>query len=343
MPMKLTAGKIAGLEAVSNERGVIAAVAMDQRGLLKKMLARELGVPDPPEAMMIEFKRLVAGSLTMEASAILLDVEYGLPGAKNINGKGLLLAYEKSGYDASGPEKLPSLTEGWSVLRLKESGADCIKILVYYTPFENAWVNEQKKAWVERIGAECRANDIPFFLEFLAYDVHGEDEAGLGFAMRKPEIVRKSIEEFTQERYAADVLKIEAPVQMAFVSGTRSFNGNAAYSRSEAMDLFRSAAASTDKPIVYLSAGVSSTVFVETLELAVESGVDFHGVLGGRAIWQDGVPIYVKRGAAGLESWLKTTGMQNVSNVKEVLKSARPWYAARSMQGATACSAPLGG
>jgi hypothetical protein len=51
----------------------------------------------------------------------------------------------------------------------------------------------------------------------------------------------------------------------------------------------------------------------------------------------------VKRGAAGLESWLKTTGMQNVSNVKEVLKSARPWYAARSMQGATACAVPLGG
>jgi tagatose 1,6-diphosphate aldolase len=330
--MKLTPGKIAGLRAVSNERGVIAAVAMDQRGLLKKMLARELGVPEPPDEMMSEFKLLVAGSLTEAASAILLDVEYGLPGAKNINGKGLLLAYEKSGYDASGPEKLPSLTEGWSVRRLKEAGADCIKILVYYTPFENDWVNEQKKAWVERIGAECQANDIPFFLEFLAYDVHGEDEAGPAFAMRKPEIVRKSIEEFSQERYAADVLKIEAPVQMAFVSGTNSFKGYPAYTRSEAMDLFRSTAAFTDKPIVYLSAGVSSAVFVETLELAVESGVEFHGVLGGRATWQDGVPIYVKRGAAALESWLETTGVQNVKNINEVLKSARPWSRARGMQ-----------
>jgi tagatose 1,6-diphosphate aldolase len=330
--MKLTAGKTAGLKAVSDERGVIAAVAMDQRGLLKKMLARELGVQDPPDAMMIEFKKLVAGSLTEAASAILLDVEYGLPGAKNINGKGLLLAYEKSGYDASGPEKLPSLTEGWSVRRLKEAGADCIKILLYYTPFENEWVNEQKKAWVERIGAECQANDIPFFLEFLAYDVHGEDEAGLAFALRKPEIVRKSIEEFSQERYAADVLKIEAPVQMAFVSGTNSFKGYPAYTRSEAMDLFRSTAACTDKPIVYLSAGVSSTVFVETLEMAVESGVEFHGVLGGRATWQDGAPIYVRQGAAALESWLKTTGVQNVRNINEVLKSAHPWCEARSMQ-----------
>ena len=41
--MKLSAGKRAGLEAVSDSRGVIAALALDQRGLLKNMLAREMG------------------------------------------------------------------------------------------------------------------------------------------------------------------------------------------------------------------------------------------------------------------------------------------------------------
>lgn len=331
--IKLTPGKIAGLKATADERGIIAAAALDQRGLLKKMLARELGVNDPPEAMMVEFKRLVAASLTKHASAILLDVEYGLPASTNINGKGLLLAYEKSGYDTSGPEKLPSLTEGWSVLRLKEAGANAIKILVYFTPFEKEWVNEQKKAWLERIGAECRAVDMPLFLEFLAYDVHGEDESGLAYAKRKPEIVRYSMEEFSKDRYAADVLKVEAPIQMAFVKGTKTFKGEQAYTRSEAMELFRSAAACTDKPIIYLSAGVSSVAFVEMLELAVESGVNFHGVLCGRATWQDGVPVYVKNGAAALEDWLNTAGAQNVMNVNEVLKAARPWYEARSMQG----------
>jgi tagatose 1,6-diphosphate aldolase len=318
---------------MADERGIIAAAALDQRGLLKKMLARELGVSDPPEAMMVDFKRLVAGSLTKHASAILLDVEYGLPASKNVNGKGLLLAYEKSGYDTSGPEKLPSLTEGWSVLRLKEAGANAIKVLVYFTPFEKDWVNEQKKAWLERIGAECRAIDMPLFLEFLAYDVHGEDEAGLEYAKRKPEIVRYSMEEFSKDRYAADVLKVEAPIQMAFVKDTKAFKGEQAYTRSKAMELFRSTAACTDKPIVYLSAGVSSVAFVEMLELAVESGVNFHGVLCGRATWQDGVPVYVKNGAAALEEWLNTAGAQNVMNVNEVLKAARPWYEARSMQG----------
>ncbi len=333
MPMKLAPGKIAGLKAVSDARGVIAAVAMDQRGLLKNMLARELGGKEPPAAMMSEFKQIVARCLTRHASSILLDVEYGLKAAESINGKGLLLAYEKSGYSPDKPEKLPSLTEGWSALRLKEAGADAVKILVFYNPFEKEWVNEQKKAWVERIGAECRNIDIPFFLEFLSYDVHGEDESGPEFAKRKPEIVIRSMEEFTKERYGADVLKVEVPIQMAYVEGTKAFTGNAVYSRDKAMALLREAATATERPIVYLSAGVNSAVFVETLELAAESGVSFHGVLGGRANWQDGAPVFVKHGARALEEWMNTVGAKNVENVNKVLELAHPWHEARSMQG----------
>jgi tagatose 1,6-diphosphate aldolase len=329
--MKLTPGKIAGLTAVSNDRGVIAAVAMDQRGLLKNMLAKELG-GEPPAERMSEFKSLVAGTLTKYASSILLDVEFGLGAAKRINGKGLLLAYEKSGYSPDRPEKLPSLTDGWSALRLKEAGADAIKILVYYTPFEKEWVNDQKKAWVERIGAECRSVDIPYFLEFLGYDVHGEDEGGIEYARRKPEIVLKSTEEFTRERYGADVLKVEVPIQMAYVEGTKAFKGQKLHTRAEAMEIIRAAASLIDKPIVYLSAGVTSPVFVETLEMVVESGVKFHGVLGGRATWQDGVRVYVRNGAAGLEEWLNTAGAQNVKNINRVLENAHPWYEARGMQ-----------
>lgn len=332
MPINLTPGKISGLTAVSDDRGVIAAVAMDQRGLLKNMLARELGVSEPPVEMMSEFKQLVARTLTKHASSILLDLEYGLDAAKQINGKGLLLAYEHAGYSPEHPERLPSLREGWSVLRLKEIGASAIKILVYYTPFEKDWVNDRKKAWLERIGAECHANDMPYFLEFLGYDVHGEGEKSIEYARRKPEIVLESTEEFTKDRYGADVLKIEVPIQMAYVEGTRAFQGQKLHTRAEAMDLIREAGALTERPIVYLSAGVSSEVFVETLELVAESGAEFHGVLCGRATWQDGVPVYVRQGAAALEEWLNTTGARNVANVNKVLESARPWFEARSMK-----------
>lgn len=326
MSIKLTPGKLAGLNAVSDGRGVIAAAAMDQRGSLKKSLAKEKGVADLPDSALIEFKELVTEVLTKHASAILLDPEYGLPAAKRRNGKGLLLAYEKTGYDAHTPGRLPDLLDVWSVRRLKEAGADCIKILLYYTPFEKSAINDHKHAWVERIGDECRAHDIPFFLEFVGYDVHGEDEKGIGYARRKPDIVTGSMEEFGKERYGVDVLKVEVPVQMEFVSGTKAYKGEQAYTRAEALEHFRIAASSTHKPFIYLSAGVSNPVFIETLELAAESGTSFNGVLCGRATWKDGIPIYAKQGAKAFEQWLNTTGVENINNVNRALKAAHSWH-----------------
>jgi tagatose 1,6-diphosphate aldolase len=324
--MKVTPGKLAGLKAVSDGRGVIAAAAMDQRGSLKKSLAKEKGVAELPDSALIEFKELVTEVLTKYASAILLDPEYGLPASKRRNGKGLLLAYEKTGYDAALPGRLPDLLDLWSVRRLKEAGADCIKVLLYYTPFEKSAINDHKHAWVERIGDECRAQDIPFFLEFVGYDVHGEDEKSLGYAKRKPDVVTGSMEEFGKARYGVDVLKVEAPVQMEFVSGTKAYKGEQAYTRAEALEHFRLAASSTHKPFIYLSAGVSNPVFIETLELAAESGVSFNGVLCGRATWKDGIPIYAKQGAKAFEQWLNTVGVENISNVNRALKAAHSWH-----------------
>jgi tagatose 1,6-diphosphate aldolase len=323
--MKLTPGKLAGMRAVSDSRGVIAAAAMDQRGSLKKSLAKEKGVSDVPNSALEEFKTLVTEVLTRHASAILLDPEYGLPAAKHRNGKGLLLAYEKTGYDATTPGRLPDLLDVWSVRRLKEAGADCIKILLYYTPYEKTAVNDLKHAWIERIGDECRAHDIPFFLEFVGYDVDGGDEKSLAYAKKKPDIVSGSMAEFGKERYGVDVLKVEVPVEMAFVAGTKSFKGEAAYTRKEALQHFRDAEAMTHKPFIYLSAGVSNPVFIETLELAAESGTKFNGVLCGRATWKDGIPVYSKQGAKAFEEWLNTTGTQNINNVNHALRAATPW------------------
>src|SRR5712671_4870973 len=56
--MKLTPGKLAGLQRVSDKRGVIAAAAMDQRGSLQKSLEKEKGGA-VSDAMMEEFKSLV--------------------------------------------------------------------------------------------------------------------------------------------------------------------------------------------------------------------------------------------------------------------------------------------
>ncbi len=145
--MKITPGKRKGLESVSNSRGVIAAAAMDQRGSLSSAIAKDKGVDKKAvtDQMMSEFKEAVVRVLTPHASAILLDPEFGLSAAKQrAKNCGLLLAYEKSGYDNTQPGRLPDLLDEYSVRRLVEAGADCVKILLYYTPFDPAHVQRRQ-------------------------------------------------------------------------------------------------------------------------------------------------------------------------------------------------------
>src|SRR5258708_8293326 len=168
--MKLTPGKLAGMKAVSNNRGVIAAAAMDQRGSLQKSLAKEKGA-EVATSEIEEFKTIVTEVLTPHAWAILLDCEFGLPASRQrAANAGLLLAYEKTGYDKTGPGRLPDLLDNWSVRRLKEAGSDCIKVLLYYTPTDGDAINDKKHAWVKRIGHQARPNDIPYFLPLCGYD-----------------------------------------------------------------------------------------------------------------------------------------------------------------------------
>jgi tagatose 1,6-diphosphate aldolase len=329
--VQLPKGKVAGINACADQNGVIAAAAMDQRGSLQKAIAKARG--DGGTATtddMTTFKTIVTKVLTRHASAILMDPEFGLPALESrAPGTGVLLAYEKTGYDATVKGRLPDLLPEWSVRRLVEAGADAIKILLYYNPFDDARINTIKHAFIERIGAECATLDVPFFLEPLAYDNNLGDEKGFEFAKVKPKYVTRYMEEFSKPRYGVDVLKVEVPVNMKFVEGARAFGGQAAYTRQEAMGLFRESASAAAKPFIYLSAGVTDEIFRETLELAAEAGTNFSGVLCGRATWQDAIPIYAKQGSAALEGWLEDRGVQNITQLNEVLaKGAKPWWSA---------------
>jgi tagatose 1,6-diphosphate aldolase len=327
--MQLSEGKIKHLNALSNKNGVIAAAAMDQRGSLRKAIASAKGVSqnEITDDMMVEFKVAVAKILTPHASAILLDPEFGLPAAKaRSKNAGLLLAYEESGYDNTKPGRLPDLLPHLSVKRIKEMGADAVKILIYYTPFDTADVNDIKHAFIERIGAECEYQEIPFFLEFVGYDPKGGDEKGFEFAKTKPEVVIQSMQEFGKPQYNVDVLKVEVPVNAEFVEGSSVFKGQAAYNRKQALDYYRQASAVAQKPFIYLSAGVSNPQFIESLNMAAEAGTDYSGVLCGRATWKDGVPVYAKHGVKALEDWLSDQGVKNINAVNSAIKSAKPWH-----------------
>ena len=328
MFMALSAGKLKHLKALSNQDGIIAAAAMDQRGSLQKAIASAQGVDTKavtPE-MMSEFKTAVVKILTPHASAILLDPEYGLDAAKaRASNAGLLLAYEESGYDNTRPGRLPDLLPHVSVKRIVEWGANAVKILLYYSPFDDPVVNDIKHCFIERIGAECEFYDIPFFAEFVGYDPKGGDEKGLEYARIKPQVVIGAMKEFSKPAYHVDVLKVEVPINAEFVEGSAVYKGQTAYTRAEALEHFRRGAQAATKPFIYLSAGVGNKQFVESLTMAKEAGTDFSGVLCGRATWKEGMPIYATKGVKALEDWLSAEGVKNISAVNQALKGATPW------------------
>jgi tagatose 1,6-diphosphate aldolase len=329
MATRITKGKFDGLTALADERGVISAVAVDQREWLTKAIARARGGDLETTADdLTQFKIAVAEVLTKYASGILLDPEYGLPAIRHKSpNAGVLLAYEQSGYDETAEGRLPNLLPLWDVRRLTEAGADAIKVLLYYNPLDKEQINTIKHDFVERVGAECVANDAAFFLELVTYDDAVGDVQGLEYAKRKPEHVTRAMEEFSQPNYRIDVLKVEVPINLAFVDGARAFAGTAVYTRSDAMRLFREAASVASKPFIYLSAGVSDTVFLETLELAAEAGTSFSGVLCGRAGWQGGVTAFATGGPDALTAWLADQGVRDIMARNAILAAgARPWW-----------------
>lgn len=322
--MQLTEQKRRYMEKLSNKDGVISALAFDQRGALKRMMSQHQ-TEEPSVAQMEELKSLVSEELTKYSSSILLDPEFGLPAVdvKDENA-GLLLAYEKTGYDATTTTRLPDCLVEWSVKRLKEQGADAIKFLLYYDVDSDDYTNLQKKAYIERIGSECVAEDIPFYLEIVSYDEKIKDASSAEYAKVKPRKVIEAMKVFSEDRYNVDVLKVEVPVNMNYVEGFAT--GEVVHTKEEAAQHFRDQEAASNLPYIYLSAGVSSKLFQETLVFAHESGAKFNGVLCGRATWAGSVEVYIKEGKDAAVEWLRTTGFNNIDELNKVIeKTATPW------------------
>ena len=322
--MKLSAQKRKYLENLSDKNGFISALAIDQRGALKKMLNKHQESEATAEQIK-EFKVLVSKHLTKYSSSILLDPEYGLDAAKaRDKNAGLLLAYEKTGYDANAVGRLPDCLVDWSAKRLKEEGADAVKFLLYYDVDESDEINNQKKAYMERVGVECVAEDIPFFLEILSYNYKDADNSTAEFAKLKPRKVIEAMKEFSSPRYNVDVLKVEVPVNMKYVEGFA--DGEVVYTKEEAASYFKQQDEATNLPYIYLSAGVSAKLFQDTLKFAHDSGAKFNGVLCGRATWANGVEVFAKDGEEATVNWLNTVGRKNIEELNEVVaKTATSW------------------
>lgn len=322
---KVSSKKYQHLMNLSDREQRINALAIDQRQSLRKMIG-DIDSSITDWDVIVDYKKEVSSELTKYASAILLDSEYGLPAARvRSKDSGLLISYEVSGYDKNEEGRLPRLLPELSVKRLKEYGVDAVKILLYYDVDESEEINDKKHAFVERVGSECLGEDLPFFLEIVTYDANIDDAKSKEYAKVKPRKVNESMKIFSDEIFAADVLKMEVPVNMAYVEGYAE-GDDFVYTHEEALRYFKEQSKATHLPFIFLSAGVSIEMFNETLRFAKEAGSAFNGVLCGRATWKDSVEVYIKEGKAATQEWLGSQGRQNIEALNEVVKaSATPW------------------
>lgn len=300
------------LKRLCDKNGIIGALAIDQRGALRRMLGE-----DTPVEQLETFKVLVSKYLTKYASSILLDPELGWKAAEaRDKNAGLLVAYEKTGYDKTVPGRYPDLVENVSVQRLKANGADAVKVLLYIDVDEDRAVNDVKEAFIERIASECKAEDMPFFLELVSYDAKVTDEKE--YAKLKPRKVIEAMKLYSQERFGVDVLKVEVPVNMKYVEGFAE--NEVLYTKEEAAAFYKEQSNATSLPFIFLSAGVSAQLFQDTLHFAKESGSTFNGVLCGRATWTGATKAYQEGGEAATIKWLETIGKQNIVELDAVLQ-----------------------
>src|SRR3954462_2043214 len=101
------------LHSISTPQGIIAAIAVDQRKSLRRMIG------DATDAQLADFKEAVVAALSPHASAVLVDPEYGLTAIEQLApGSGLLVTYESDGFDNPRPHRMLALMPEYSARRL---------------------------------------------------------------------------------------------------------------------------------------------------------------------------------------------------------------------------------
>lgn len=327
----LTPGKWRGLQILANEEGKFTMMAIDQRGSIKRALAKAMNIPtnEVKDEDVINAKILITKILSPYASALLTDPIYGFPYTFEYIPRdvGILLAYEKTGYEKTQKGRKTVLLSDWNGEKIKRASANAIKLLLYYRPDGNPEVVEYQKEVVRRVGEEAKRYDIPFLLEPVGYEIEEPFKDSLEYAQKKPQIVIETVREFTKEEYGVDVLKLEFPADLKYVEefSHGEFDGKerkAAYDLYEVEDICEELNDTSTIPWVILSAGVDIEEFLINVEIATSHGAS--GFLAGRAIWKDSIPYYPDLGK--MEKWLSTTGIDNFVKLYEASSNAIPYY-----------------
>jgi tagatose 1,6-diphosphate aldolase len=309
--MKISVGKLRGLQQLADDDGFLTMCAIDHRGSLQKALN-----PANPKAVsyqdMVDFKIDLCRAAAPFASAVLLDPVYGaapavaagvLPGHT-----GLLVSLEKSGYAGQTTARISSLLPGWGVKKARRMGASAVKLLVYFRPDLKETAARQLDL-VASLAETCRKEDIPLLVEPLSYPVESDKADSRKFAAMKPELVIETARQITA--LPIDVLKAEFPADLSYEQD-----------EGKLMAYCQELNKASRLPWVLLSAGVNFELFKKEVSVASRAGAS--GFLAGRALWQESA----KSGSREERmDFFKHTAAPRLKELAGIARSyGKPWY-----------------
>lgn len=263
-------GKWRGLHRCASRGGTLAMLALDHRQNLRKVLR-----PDAPDQVSADelsaFKSRVVAALAPEASAVLLDPEYGAAQCV-VSGAlppttGLVVALEATGFEGTTVARTSRLLPGWSPEKARWMGADAVKLLVYYHPA--APTAEAVETLVREVARECLRLDLALMVEPLSYSLDPERKPG---AAERREVVVETARRLTLS--GVDLLKAEFP------GDPKTETDPAVW-----LESCREVSAASRVPWVLLSAGVDFETYLDQAVAACRAGAS--GVAAGRAVWKE--------------------------------------------------------
>ena len=314
--MTLSIGKRRGLVQCSTNRGLIAALALDHRGNLRRALNQ-----DNPDAVsyneMVDFKVQVIKALSPFSSAVLVDPEIGahpVVAQDALSGStGLMVAVEATGYTGDPNARRSQVLPGWGVDKIRRMGASAVKLLVYYHP--EADLARHQEELVEQVASDCDRYDLPLFLEPLSFPLDPQVKK------LPPDELRQVVIETARRLtpLGVDILKAEFPVDV-----------KAQPDEAVWMQACQELSQASVVPWTLLSAGVSYDTYLQQVSVACRAGAS--GILAGRAVWQEAADL---KGDQRLE-FLRTTAVERMQRLTALCDAlGRPWTEAFPVETST--------
>jgi len=252
------------LEAISDDAGRLAVLAIDQRATLRRMLT-EVGAPASDDDLK-QVKVDVVGALSPWSTGVLMDTDYGVGPVRRAgalaDGVGLLIATEPAVKHKHRGEHLTARTPGQDAPWVRSQGGDALKFLLQWNPDREVVQGDRDLAAiaVDVVGsvvADCAAHGLPSVIEPLVS--FGPDRSATQ-EQHEAAVVRSAVR---LAPLGMDLLKLEWPGSAAACAEVTQGLG--------------------DVPWALLSAGVDYAAFLERVRLAVENGAA--GFIAGRAVW----------------------------------------------------------